>query len=116
MTFEQIAISRRQPADMPARPGMVWILGGSFTMGSDDHYPEEMPARLASTDGFWIDRTPVTNRDFAVFVAATGHVTVAETAPNPADYPGIDPALIVPASIVFTPPPHRVDLRDHRQW
>lgn len=116
MTFEQISLGRRQPEDSTARPGMVWIPAGSFTMGSDDHYSEERPARSAYTDGFWIDRTPVTNRDFAAFVAATGHVTVAETAPDPADYPGIDPALIVPASIVFTPPPGRVDLRDHRQW
>jgi sulfatase modifying factor 1 len=116
MTFQRISIGRRQPVGGPPRPGMVWIPAGAFTMGSNDHYPEEAPARPAYTDGFWIDRTPVTNREFAAFVAATGHVTVAEIAPVPAAYPGIDPALIVPASIVFTPPTHRVDLRDHRQW
>ncbi len=39
-------------------------------------FPEERPARSVRVDGFWIDRTPVTNDQFAAFVAATGHVTV----------------------------------------
>ena len=42
-------------------------------------------------DGFLMDLHPVTNDEFAAFVAATGHVTVAERAPDPADYPGADP-------------------------
>ncbi|MBB5867966.1 formylglycine-generating enzyme required for sulfatase activity [Allocatelliglobosispora scoriae] len=98
------------------RPGRVWIPGGTFRMGSDHHYPEEAPARQATVGGFWIDPVPVTNAAFAEFVAATGHVTAAERAPDPADYPGADPALLVPASVVFVSPPHRVDLRDHLQW
>ncbi|WP_380880107.1 formylglycine-generating enzyme family protein [Sphingomonas sp. DBB INV C78] len=83
---------------------MVWIPGGSFTMGSDHHYPEERPSRRAKVDGFWIDRTPVTNREFARFVDATGHVTIAEIAPDAADYPGALPEYLVPASLLFTPP------------
>ncbi|RJF91583.1 formylglycine-generating enzyme family protein [Sphingomonas cavernae] len=83
---------------------MVWIPGGAFFMGSDSHYPEERPKRRVSVDGFWIDRTPVTNRDFARFVEATGHVTIAEIAPDPADYPGALPEYLVPASLLFTPP------------
>mgnify|MGYP002777078802 CR=1 FL=1 len=101
-------------ADGPA--GMVFIPGGSFTMGSADHYPEEAPLRRVAVDGFWIDETPVTNRDFARFVAATGHVTVAEVAPNPKDYPGMDPALAVPGSLVFVAPPGPVPLDRPDLW
>jgi formylglycine-generating enzyme len=67
--------------------GMVWIPGGTFMMGSDRHYPEEAPAHLVTVGGFWIDSGPVTNVGFARFARKTGHVTVAETAPDPADYP-----------------------------
>src|ERR1700712_1506788 len=88
--------------------GMVWIPGGTFVMGSDNHYPEEAPAHPVTVDGFFIDTFQVTNRQFAEFVAATGHVTVAERAPDPADYPGADPALLVPASTVFEKQAQRV--------
>lgn len=95
---------------------MVWVPGGTFLMGSDDFYPEERPAHRVAVDGFWMDEHPVTNADFRRFVAATGHVTVAERAPDPADYPGVDPALLVPGSLVFRRPPHRVGLHDVRLW
>ena len=90
---------------------MVWIPGGSFLMGSDDHYPEEAPAHSVTVGGFWMDRHTLTNAEFARFVRKTGHVTVAERSPDPADYPGAKPELLVPASTVFVAPPHRVDLR-----
>jgi len=45
-------------------PGMVRVAGGAFLMGSDQHYPEERPVHRVRVDGFWIDRTPVTNREF----------------------------------------------------
>ncbi|WP_130513041.1 formylglycine-generating enzyme family protein [Krasilnikovia cinnamomea] len=95
---------------------MLWVPGGRFTMGSDEHYPEEGPAHPAAVDGFHIERHPVTNDQFAAFVADTGHVTLAERAPDAADYPDADPSLLVPSSAVFTPPAHRVDLRDAYQW
>ena len=79
---------------------MVPIAGGIFMMGSDRHYPEEAPARRVEVSPFRIDATPVTNAQFTAFVAATGHVTLAELPPDPADYPGMDPALITPASLV----------------
>ena len=99
-----------------APPDMVWIEGGVFRMGSDQHYPEEAPAHPVGVDGFWIDRMPVTNVQFRRFVEATGYVTFCERAPDPADYPGAKPELLVPASVVFVAPPVRVDLRDHYQW
>ena len=63
-----------------------------------------------------IDRHTVTNAEFARFVAKTGHVTVAEEAPDPADHPGARPELLIPASTVFRQPPHRVDLGNHYNW
>lgn len=95
---------------------MVWVPGGAFVMGSDDFYPEERPAHRVAVDGFWMDEHPVTNAEFRRFVAATGHVTVAERAPDPADYLGVDPALLVPGSLVFRRPPQRVGLHDVRLW
>ena len=80
--------------DRPDRSGMVFIPGGTFRMGSDRHYPEEAPVHRVTVDGFWIDRHPVTNRQFREFVRATGHVTFAEIAPDPKDYPGILPHMI----------------------
>ena len=100
-----------------ARSGMVWIAGGTFRMGSDSHYPEEAPVHRVHVDGFWIDRTPVTNRQFRAFVEATGHVTFAEIAPDPKDYPGALPHMLKSGSLVFAPPRRRVvDLRDWSQW
>jgi formylglycine-generating enzyme len=69
-----------------------------------------------TVDGFWIDRTPVTNRQFEEFVRATGHVTTAEISPDPKDYPGALPHMLYAGSLVFTPPDHPVDLRDWSQW
>ena len=74
-------------------------------MGCEDFYPEEAPVRWADVAPFEMDPAPVTNREFARFVAATGHVTLAEQPPNPADYPGILPHMLMPGSIVFIAPP-----------
>ena len=98
------------------RAAMVWMQGGPFRMGSDHHYPEEAPARAVTVDGFWIDTRPVTNRDFARFVKATGWRTFAEIAPNADDYPGADPDLLVPGSLVFVPTDGPVPLNDMRVW
>jgi sulfatase modifying factor 1 len=98
------------PSDMRLFPA------GEFTMGSDRFYPEEAPPRRVRVDAFWIDEAPVTNADFARFVAATGHVTAAEIAPDPADYPGMDAALAQPGSAVFRKTAGPVDLSDPLQW
>lgn len=106
----------------PAAPGpapakdMVWVPGGEFRMGSDDHYPEEAPARPVAVAGFWIDRYQVTNAAFRRFVKATGYVTVAERAPDPALYPGAQPEMLVPGSVVFRPPAGPVSLDNHYAW
>lgn len=95
---------------------MVWVPGGTFLKGSDKFYPEERPVRPETVEGFWLDRYPVTNADFAKFIAATGYVTLCERAPNPADYPDADPELLVPGSAVFLKPAGPVNLRDSRAW
>jgi sulfatase modifying factor 1 len=94
----------------------IWVPGGTFRMGSDWHYAEEAPSHVVKVDGFWVDRTPVTNRDFARFVEATGYVTFAELPPDPTYYPGALPEMLHPASLVFIPPGRPVDLRDFRNW
>jgi formylglycine-generating enzyme len=95
---------------------MVWIPGGTFRMGSDHHYPEEAPSHRVSVDGFWIDRTPVTNRQFKAFVKATGYVTTAQIVPDPRDYPGALPDMIYAGSLVFAPTPRITNLKDWSQW
>jgi formylglycine-generating enzyme len=99
-----------------APPGMVPVEGREFTMGSERFYPEEAPQRRVRVDSFWIDAAPVTNRQFGAFVKASGHVTEAERAPDPAQYPGMDPALAQPGSLVFQPPGGPVSLEQPLGW
>ena len=80
------------------------------------HYPEEAPAHKVSVGGFWMDRHTVTNRDFRLFVEATGYRTLAERPANDADYPGALPELLLPSSVVFKKARNKVDLRDPYNW
>jgi formylglycine-generating enzyme len=76
MSEGDVAATQAGPAQAaPAQPNMIWIPGGTFRMGSDRHYPEEAPVHRVSVPGYWIDRTPVTNREFRRFVNATGYIT-----------------------------------------
>ncbi len=106
--------------------GMVWIPGGEFSMGAQD--PPDMdevgmkatldsrPVHRVYVDGFFMDKTDVTNGQFAKFVKATGYVTVAERKPRAEDYPGVPPENLVAGSVVFAPPDHPVQLNDYGQW
>ena len=85
-----------------------------FGFPAGKHYPEEAPAHKVSVGGFWMDRHTVTNRDFRLFVEATGYRTLAERPANEADYPGALPDLLLPSSVVFKKARNRVDLRDWR--
>ncbi|GFG52105.1 sulfatase-modifying factor 1 [Mycolicibacterium agri] len=95
---------------------LVELPGGSFRMGSTNFYPEEAPIHTARVAAFAIERHPVTIAQFAEFVADTGYVTVAEQELDPAQYPGANPADLVPGGLVFRPTAGPVDLRDWRQW
>jgi formylglycine-generating enzyme len=106
--------------------GMAWIPGGEFSMGAND--PPDMdevgmkattdarPVHRVYVDGFFMDKTDVTNAEFAKFVKATGYVTVAERKPKAEDFPGAPPENLVAGSVVFSPPDHRVSLDNHLQW
>jgi formylglycine-generating enzyme len=98
------------------RDGMVFIEGGTFRMGSDRHYAEEAPVHRVAVDGFWIDRTPVTNLQFGAFVSATKYVTAAERPLNATDYPGVQRQMLRAASLIFVPPDHLVALNDWARW
>ncbi|MBC7521541.1 MAG: formylglycine-generating enzyme family protein [Sandarakinorhabdus sp.] len=95
---------------------MVAIPSGRFRMGSDDGYAEEAPAHLVEVGDFRIDRFAVTNARFAEFVAATGHVTVAEIVPRAEDYPGALPEMLFAGSLIFTKTRGPVDTKDWSQW
>jgi len=99
-----------------AREGMRFVQRGIFTMGSERFYPEEAPLRRVKVDDFWIDETPVTNARFARFVEETGHVTLAEIAPDPKDYPGMSPDMAKPGSLVFRRTAGPVDMQNPGHW
>lgn len=92
------------------------IPGGAFLMGSDRHYPEEAPVGQVEVTDFWIAETPVTVSQFRDFVLATDYRTVAERSPDPAMYPGADPSMLVPGSLVFRMPPGPVPLENPSAW
>lgn len=95
---------------------LVQMPGGSYRMGSTSFYPEEAPIHSVAVAAFAIEQHPVTNAQFAEFVDDTGYVTVAERRMDPAQYPGADPADLVPGALVFHSTEGPVDLRDWRQW
>jgi formylglycine-generating enzyme required for sulfatase activity len=96
---------------------MMWIPGGEFWMGCENcGMPDALPVHLAYVDGFWMDRTPVTNAEFERFVAATGYVTVAERKPDSREFPSAPPEMLVPGSAVFAPPPGPVPLDNALRW
>jgi formylglycine-generating enzyme required for sulfatase activity len=119
-------IPNATPPSAPAPTGMVWISGGEFSMGAMDPpatteagmhaAADARPIHRVYVDGFWMDKTDVTNKEFARFVKATGYVTIAEQTPTAEDFPGAPPENLVAGSIVFSPPDHPVELNNHYQW
>lgn len=89
---------------------------GTFMMGSDRHYPEERPRHRARVERFRLDPYPVTNAEFAAFVADTGHVTTAELPLEGDAFAGVPAAERAPGSLCFTPTPGPVNLRNWRLW
>jgi formylglycine-generating enzyme required for sulfatase activity len=105
---------------------MVWIPGGEFSMGSDVASEslcgmpgvtrDAVPVHRVYVDGFWMDKTDVTNEKFQEFANATGYVTIAERAPTKEEFPTAPPENLVAGSTVFTPTPGPVPLNNHFQW
>ncbi|WP_375582600.1 formylglycine-generating enzyme family protein [Cyclobacterium xiamenense] len=106
--------------------GMIWIEGGTYTRGATDDRgrQDELPAHTVQVDGFWMDETEVTNRQFAEFVEATGYVTVAEKKPDweeikkqlPPGTPKPPDEVLVAASLTFHSPDRSVPLNNAAQW
>jgi formylglycine-generating enzyme len=110
-------VINQTPPPGPAPGGMVWIAGGTFWMGCEDcQMPDALPLHLVTVDGYWMDETPITNAQFETFIKATGYRTTAERYPDPKDFPGADPEMLVPGSAVFTPPAADVPMDNHLQW
>lgn len=122
----QPTIPNAGPAPTPAPPGMVWIPGGEFSMGSDGASDslcslsgvtrDAEPVHRVYVDGFWMDAAEVTNAEFAKFVAATGYVTVPEIAPTQEEFPTAPPENLIAGSTVFAPTPQPVELNNYLQW
>jgi sulfatase modifying factor 1 len=102
--------------DVTVDADMLTIPAGSFSMGSDRFYAEEAPAHRAEVNAFRLDRHPVTNRQFAAFVEATGYRTVAEMSLPVADFPFLTEADRQPGSLTFRQTSGPVDLRNWRAW
>jgi formylglycine-generating enzyme required for sulfatase activity len=125
LSFEP-TIPNATAAPAKAPPGMVWIPGGEFSMGSPVESEslcsmpgmtrDASPIHRVSVDGFWMDATELTNEEFAKFVQATGYVTIAERTPTAAEFPGAPPENLVAGSTVFTPTAAPVALDNHYQW
>ncbi len=123
--FRPTAVNGARPPG-PAPEGMVWIPGGEFSMGALEMpgmsavgmkaTEDSRPIHRVYVDGFWMDRTEVTNAQFAAFVRATGYVTVAERTPRAEDYPDAPPENLVAGAVIFAPPHKAVSLDDHYQW
>ncbi|MEO7798068.1 MAG: formylglycine-generating enzyme family protein, partial [Opitutaceae bacterium] len=119
-------VENTTPAPQPAPPGMAWIPGGEFSMGCKDprgdlcggkeSMDDARPIHRVHVDGFWMDRTEVTNAEFARFVEATGYVTVAERPLRPEDFRGVPLNKLVPGSVVFSSPGRVVPMDDARRW
>jgi formylglycine-generating enzyme len=122
----QPTIENHFPAPGSPPKGMAWIPGGEFSMGANDPPDMDEVGMKATTDarpihrvyvnGFYMDKTDVTNSQFAEFVQATRYVTVAERKPRAEDFPGAPPENLVAGSVVFSPPDHAVPLNNHFQW
>jgi sulfatase modifying factor 1 len=101
----------------PPATEMALVPGGTFWMGSDDaRMPDARPWHQVTLDAFWMDRTEVTNAQFARFVDATGYVTAAERPLDPSKYPGAPAEALRAAGIVFTSPAHTVNLQEPLAW
>lgn len=120
-------VENRTRSGTPAPGGMVWIPGGEFSMGTDgmrdgktmcsaSNTSDSHPIHRVHVDGFWMDKTEVTNEQFARFVEATGYRTIAEIPPKAEDFPGAPPEALVAGAVVFTPARSPVPLFDASNW
>jgi formylglycine-generating enzyme required for sulfatase activity len=114
---EQDAASAKSSSSQKFHEGMVWIPGGRFWMGTTHAQMEDArPVHQVEIKGFWMDRTDVTNEEFARFVKATGYVTIAERPLSPKEFPNLAPDERAAGSVVFTPPSGPIPLDNALAW
>ena len=116
----------QSPIASSAPDGMVWIPGGEFLMGGDPASEglcglpglvrDATPVHRVYVDGFWMDKTEVTNEEFEKFVKATGYITIAERTPTKEEFPTAPIENLVAGSVIFTATKNQVPLNDHLQW
>ncbi len=108
---EALRIKRQRDAkaveDLSPSGEMLWVPAGKFTMGANDGLPDELPIHDIKLNGFWIDKTEVTNEQFARFIEATHYVTMAE---RPAT------AVRAPGALTFTPPAKMPSAEETDSW
>lgn len=114
------------PPGFAPPPGMIWIPGGEFSMGSSVESEtmcglpgvtrDALPVHRVYVDGFWMDATELTNEEFEKFVNATSYVTIAERTPTREEFPDAPPENLVAGSTVFTPTSQNVSLDNYLQW
>jgi formylglycine-generating enzyme required for sulfatase activity len=118
-----------QPINIKTPKGMVWIPGGTFIQGAIDSdkmaMNHEKPAHEVIVDGFFMDKTEVTNAEFKEFVEETGYITVAERElvwedlkkQLPKGTPKPHDSILQPGSLTFKKTENSVsNLYNHSQW
>lgn len=108
----------------PAPKGMAWIPGGSYTRGNDlkfegtrSEYPEEKPVHEVTVNGFWMDETEVTNRQFMEFTKDANYKTQAERGWSAKDFPAAPPDQLKGGALLFKSPGREVELfRQGAEW
>jgi len=112
-----IAIAAEIPPPSSCPSDMVYIPGGTFTMGSDNpDFGEEKIVEDVTVSSFCMEPHEVTNAQFAEFVAATGYLTVAERPLAQAQFPDLTDAERAPGSLVFQPPQEGIQQVAYLSW
>lgn len=124
--FKPTIENKNKPPANKTPKGMVWIPGGEFSMGSNVEdeslcsikgvTKDAAPIHRVYVDGYYMDKTEVTNEQFEAFVKATGYITLAEKKPTIEEYPNVPVENLIAGSAVFTPTPAKVDLNNYMQW
>ena len=121
--------STKEPSEIKTPKNMVWVAGKTFLQGAKDTdkfaMPREKPAHKVTVDGFYIDITEVTNKQYKKFVEATKYITVAERkidweemkAMLPANTPKPHDSILQPGSLIFNKNVNAVvNMNNYQQW
>lgn len=124
--FKPTIENKYKPTAAKTPEGMVWIPGGEFSMGTNVEdeslcsikgvTKDAAPIHRVYLDGYYMDKTEVTNEQFEKFVKATGYITVAEQKPTKEEFPTASEEDLVAGSAIFTPTPSAINLNDFMQW